>query len=71
MNTFEIKNINENTTLMLDMDGTILDLAYDSHIWLRLIPNIYAENMNIEIDDDAAGNIVTVQDALDYITENA
>ena len=51
MNTFEIKNTNENTTLMLDMDGTILDLAYDSHIWLRLIPNIYAENMNISIDD--------------------
>ena len=51
MDTFEIKNINENTTLMMDMDGTILDLAYDSHIWLKLIPSIYADNMNISIDD--------------------
>ena len=51
MNTLENKNINENTTLMLDMDGTILDLAYDSHIWLKLIPSIYADNMNISIDD--------------------
>ena len=51
MNTLELKNTNENTTLMMDMDGTILDLAYDSHIWLKLIPNIYAEKMNISIDD--------------------
>lgn len=51
MNTLEFKNTNENTTLMMDMDGTILDLAYDSHIWLKSIPNIYAEKMNISIDD--------------------
>ncbi len=51
MNNLELKNTNENTTLMMDMDGTILDLAYDSHIWLKLIPNIYAEKMNISIDD--------------------
>jgi len=31
----------------------------------------FEEAFDIEIDDDAAGNIVTVQDALDYITENA
>jgi len=30
----------------------------------------FEEAFEIEIDDDAAGNIVTVQDALDYITEN-
>ena len=51
MNNLELKNTNENTTLMMDMDGTILDLAYDSHIWLKLIPNIYAEKMNISIED--------------------
>ena len=51
MNTLELKNTNENTTLMMDMDGTILDLAYDSHIWLKLIPNIYAEKMNISINN--------------------
>jgi acyl carrier protein len=30
----------------------------------------FEEAFDIEIDDDAAGNIVTVQNALDYITEN-
>jgi 5'-nucleotidase len=29
-------------TLMLDMDGTILDLAYDNYIWLDLVPRRYA-----------------------------
>ena len=27
---------------MLDMDGTILDLAYDSYIWKDLVPRRYA-----------------------------
>ena len=29
-------------TLMLDMDGTILDLAFDNHIWTDLVPRRYA-----------------------------
>ncbi len=29
-------------TLMLDMDGTILDLAFDNYIWLDLVPRRYA-----------------------------
>ena len=29
-------------TLMLDMDGTILDLAFDSYIWKDLVPRRYA-----------------------------
>ena len=29
-------------TLMLDMDGTILDLAYDNYIWKDLVPRRYA-----------------------------
>ena len=30
--------LNKCDTLMLDMDGTLLDLAYDSFIWLDLVP---------------------------------
>ena len=29
-------------TLMLDMDGTILDLAYDNYVWKELVPRRYA-----------------------------
>lgn len=28
--------------VMLDMDGTVLDLAYDNFMWLQLIPHEYA-----------------------------
>jgi len=30
-------------TLMLDMDGTVLDLAYDNYLWLTRVPEAYAE----------------------------
>ena len=29
-------------TLMLDMDGTLLDLAYDNYVWKDLVPRHYA-----------------------------
>ena len=29
-------------TLMLDMDGTLLDLAFDNYIWRELVPRRYA-----------------------------
>lgn len=34
-------------TLMLDMDGTVLDLAFDNHVWQELVPEKYAEHMGI------------------------
>ncbi len=34
-------------TLMLDMDGTLLDLAYDNYMWLQRIPAAYAEQNEI------------------------
>jgi putative hydrolase of the HAD superfamily len=30
-------------TLLLDMDGTLLDLAFDNFFWLELVPGAYAE----------------------------
>jgi putative hydrolase of the HAD superfamily len=29
-------------TLMLDMDGTLLDLAFDNYVWLEVVPREYA-----------------------------
>ncbi len=29
-------------TVLLDMDGTLLDLAYDNHFWLEIVPAAYA-----------------------------
>jgi len=41
-------------TLMLDMDGTLLDLAYDNYMWMEHIPAEYARKN--EISEDAARN---------------
>ena len=34
-------------TLLLDMDGTLLDLRYDNHFWLEHVPRRYAEARGI------------------------
>ena len=39
-------------TLMLDMDGTLLDLAYDNYMWMEHIPAVFARE--IDISDDEA-----------------
>ena len=42
-------------TLMLDMDGTILDLAFDNYVWLDLVPRRYAaaNNLSFEVAREA------------------
>ncbi len=35
-------------TLMLDMDGTLLDLAFDNFMWLQHIPSEYARKHGLE-----------------------
>ena len=40
--------LTECKTLMLDMDGTILDLAYDNYMWFEHIPAEYARRKNID-----------------------
>lgn len=36
-------------TLLLDMDGTILDLAFDNHVWKELVPARYSEITGIPL----------------------
>ena len=38
-------------TLMLDMDGTLLDLAYDNFMWLTHVPEVYARRHRIQPDE--------------------
>ncbi len=46
--------LDECDTLMLDMDGTLLDLAYDNYMWMEHIPSEYAKRN--EISEEAARN---------------
>ncbi|MCP4000653.1 MAG: GMP/IMP nucleotidase [Gammaproteobacteria bacterium] len=39
-------------TILLDMDGTVLDLAFDNYFWRELVPGVYAEQH--DITEDAA-----------------
>jgi HAD superfamily hydrolase (TIGR01509 family) len=36
---------------MLDMDGTILDLAYDNYMWLTHVPGHWAEQNDMSLDE--------------------
>jgi 5'-nucleotidase len=36
-------------TVLLDLDGTLLDQAYDNHIWRDLIPQRFAELRGLEL----------------------
>ena len=38
-------------TLMLDMDGTLLDLAFDNYMWRQLVPERYAARHGLGVDD--------------------
>jgi HAD superfamily hydrolase (TIGR01509 family) len=37
-------------TVLLDMDGTLLDLAYDNHFWLEIVPVAYAAARLITVE---------------------
>ncbi|MBH0193693.1 MAG: hypothetical protein HP492_18375, partial [Nitrospira sp.] len=36
-------------TVLLDMDGTLLDLNYDTHFWRELVPQRYALSRGLDI----------------------
>ena len=33
--------------VMLDMDGTVLDLAFDNHFWRDVVPERYAQQRGL------------------------
>ncbi|OKY27589.1 MULTISPECIES: GMP/IMP nucleotidase [Thalassotalea] len=39
------------STVLLDMDGTILDLHYDNHFWLTHLPKRISEQQNISVEE--------------------
>ena len=41
-------------TVLLDMDGTLLDLHFDNHFWLEHVPRRYAEARGIPLADASA-----------------
>jgi len=44
----ELNQLPENCdTLMLDMDGTLLDLAFDNYVWMQLVPREFARQRSI------------------------
>ena len=38
-------------TVLLDMDGTLLDLAYDNHFWMEIVPVAYAAARRVTVAD--------------------
>ncbi|MDX5630772.1 MULTISPECIES: GMP/IMP nucleotidase [unclassified Brenneria] len=37
-------------TVLLDMDGTLLDLAFDNYFWLQLVPQSLSDKRGISLD---------------------
>lgn len=42
---------NKIDTVLLDMDGTLLDLHFDWHFWMTYIPETYAQENNLTLDE--------------------
>lgn len=38
-------------TVLLDMDGTLLDLAFDSYFWLTLVPESVSQQRSISLEE--------------------
>lgn len=36
--------------ILLDMDGTLLDLAFDNDFWLRQVPRLYADKLEVDLE---------------------
>lgn len=56
-------------TVLLDMDGTLLDLHYDNHFWLRHVPLCYAEKHGLsqeEANERLMGRFSEVRGSLNW-----
>ncbi len=38
-------------TILLDLDGTLLDLNFDLEFWLEYIPKVYSKKNNISLEN--------------------
>ena len=36
-------------TVLFDMDGTLLDLAFDNYIWMQLVPQLWSEQQKLTL----------------------
>jgi putative hydrolase of the HAD superfamily len=43
--------LQRSATLMLDMDGTLLDLAFDNYMWKELVPRRYAVENDLPFEE--------------------
>jgi len=41
-------------TVLLDMDGTLLDLHFDWHFWMEALPQAYADKNNLSLEEAKA-----------------
>ena len=46
----KLLNWSEISTVLIDMDGTILDLHFDNHFWLEHLPLRYSEKMATSVE---------------------
>lgn len=53
--TLTNNSINPDISLVLfDMDGTLLDLAFDEYIWMNCVPRLWADKNQCELSDAKA-----------------
>ncbi len=56
-------------TVLLDMDGTLLDLHFDNHFWLHHVPTCYAKKHNLsheQAHQHLAGRYAEVRGSLNW-----
>jgi putative hydrolase of the HAD superfamily len=56
-------------TVLLDMDGTLLDLHFDNHFWLEHVPKRYAEAHGLDLEaatEELMGRYQAVAGTLDW-----
>ncbi len=56
-------------TVLLDMDGTLLDLHFDNHFWLQHVPRRYAESRGLSLaaaTDELMQRYRSVEGTLDW-----
>jgi putative hydrolase of the HAD superfamily len=56
-------------TVLLDMDGTLLDLHFDNHFWLEHVPKRYAEAKGLDLElatEELMGRYQAVLGTLDW-----